>query len=764
MTLYNTTQAGATDSVHVDPNTDTDEALQQAQKENFAEIRSSSYRRRNIETYAQLLANQSIRATLKEDLPTAYIDQSRNPALMAITAREVEQPATDYDRDVYDYIMQYGFTVHECGHALFTDHDAKMKRVNQIEPHLQPAAHHLWNVFEDGAIEEAMRDEFSDKVTELLRVLNANLRGGENDYSQSIDDLPPHITDQLDDDELDELEDELEELNSGPKEVDFFNAVMTAAMDLTVWDSGQTNALITGQDPELLFASEEDQENFMDWLPRISETAATVLTTADPVRRTNVIFDFWEELEEFMKDEDMIPDADDLPDSPGGKPDDSDSQMGQGQPAPGLGDNDTEEMDQRMQEVMDGEGSSGSSPSPQQPDDPTSGNGAGDEHDDDQDIGTEDGDESGAGDDKHEDEDEVGGGGAGNDEEDGDEHDGASGDDDHDDDTADIDVDTDENENGKAPSEQEPSAPGGTPEENDALEQQARQKIQQEQEQSQGVDQQLKQEMEKMKDVMNGSRQSGNTPLEGVEFQLHRETGDDKDWSQAQRDGQSLASILMEKLRQEERQKTRRNQRRGSVDRSRLPALVTSGNTRVFKKNVPGGEKDYSCMVVLDRSGSMGGRDTQVAQRAVGAFMFALDKVGIDVSLMDMYKNKARVISPFGQNVKAAHGGIYSDESGGSTPLSDCLFAARTRLEQRGGNPFIIVITDGHPDDNQQYMEELRQCHMPVLGVLLNLGQDESSVPDWMEEQQQNYHRTKMVFNDNELQESLKELARSVMF
>lgn len=769
MTQTHNKQTKTADSVNIDANTDTDEALEEAQKENYAEIRSSSYRRRNIETYAQLLSNQSLRVTLKEDLSTAYIDQTRKPPLMAITSREVEQPATEYDRDVYDYITQYSFTVHECGHALFTDNDAKMKRINQIEPHLQQIAHHLWNVFEDGAIEEAMRDEFSDKITELLRVLNANLRGGENDYSQSIDDVPPHITDQLDDDELEELEQELEEKNAGPKELDFFNAVVTAAMDLTVWDSGQINALITGQDPELVFASEEDRDNFMDWLPRISETAATVLSTPDPVRRTNVIFDFWEELEEFMKDEDMIPDADDLPEMPGGKPDDSDSQMGQGQSAPGLGDNDSEELDQRMQEVMDGEGSSGGSPSQQQPDDPSSGSGAGDEEEEQEAAEEEEEGGAGAGGDEDEDEDGVG---AGDDEEEvgdeeGDDEDGAGGgdeDDDGDDGAADGDGDDGDGGDGPAPSQQEPTAPGGTPEEDDDLAQQARQKIRQEQEQAQGVDQQLKEEMEKMKDVMNGSRDSGNTPLQDVIFQLHRGTGDDKDWSQAKRDGQTLASILMEKLRQEERQKTRRHQRRGTVDRSRLPGLVTSGNTRIFKKDEPGGEKDYSCMVVLDRSGSMGGRDTEVAQRAVGAFMYALDEVGIDASLMDMYNNEARIISPFGQNVKAAHGGIYSDESGGSTPLSDCLFAARSRLEQRGGNPFIIVITDGHPDDNQQYMDELRQCHMPVLGVLLNLGQDESSVPDWMEEQQENYHRTKMVFDNNELQDSLRQLARSVMF
>lgn len=766
---YDTTRTNKdTDSVHVDPNTDTEAALEDAREEDNAETRSSSYRRRNIESYAQLLANQNIRATLKDDLPTAYIDQSRNPALMAITSREVEQPATEYERAVYDYIMQYGFTVHECGHALFTDHDAKMKRINQIEPHLQPIAHHLWNVFEDGAIEEAMREEFSERVTELLAVLNANLRGGENDYSKSIDDVPPHILDQLSDEQQEDLEQEIEEMNEGPREVGFFNAIIMASMDLTVWDSGQTNALITGNDPELLFSTEEDRENFMDWLPKVSETATKVLTTPDPVRRTNVIFDFWEELEEFMKDEDMIPDADDLPEQPGGKPDDSDSQMGQGQSAPGLGDNDPDDMGQRMQQVMEGQGS-GSGQSQQQPDEDADGGGQGDE--DEQEAGDEEEDGAGGADDDTDDEEEDGAGAGDdeddevgdNDEEDGDDAAGGDDDGDDDDDSAGADSD-DEEDDGPEPAQEEPSAPGGTPEENDELAQQARQKIQQEQDQAQGVDQQLKDEMDKMKDVMQSSRQSGNTPLQGVKFQLHRETGDDKDWAQAQRDGQKLANILMEKLRQEEKNKTRRNQRRGDIDRAQLPGLVTSGNTRIFQKTEPGGKKDYSCMVVLDRSGSMGGRDIQVAQRAVGAFMFALDKVGIDVSLMDMYNNEARVVSPFGQNVKAAHGGIYSDESGGSTPLSDCLFVARERLKQRGGNPFVIVITDGHPDDNQQYMDELRQCHMPVLGVLLNLGQDESSVPDWMEEQKQNYHRQNMVFNQNELQDALEELAWTVMF
>lgn len=751
-------------SVEVNENTDTDEALEEARDSEYEEKRSNDYRRSNLESYATLLANQNLNLSLKNNLPTAYIDQTRLPPRMAITSREVEQPATTYDRDVYDYIAQKAFVVHECGHALYTDNDAKMKRVNQIEPHLQPIAHNMWNVFEDGAIEEAMRNEFSDRITDLLRILNENLRGGENDYSESIDDIPPHIKDNLTDEQLDELEQELEKRNAGPRQVGFFQAIMIAAMDLTVWNSGQTNGLITESDPELLFESDEARENFMDWLPRVMEVSADVLSTPDPVRRTNIIFDFWDELEEFMKDEDMIPDADDLPDMPGGKPNDADSQMGDGQQAAGL-DQDGD-MQQHMEEVVENGGGGGGG-QPQDMDDLTGGSGDGDEND----TGEEE--EAGGGGDGDEDEEEDAAGVGGDDEdaagddEDGDSASGDGDEDDDGDDAAGSDGD-DDSDSGMSPSQDEPSAPDNeSPEQNEGLAEDLRGKIQQEQEQASGVDDDLKDEMDAFKDMMdsdNGSRQSGNTPLEGLEFQIHRGTGDDKDWSQAMQDGQSLANILHEKLRQEKKKSTRRNQRRGNVDRSQLPNLVTSGNTRIFKKTERGGEKDYSCIVVLDRSGSMGGRDIQVAEQAVGAFMYALDEVGIDACLMDMYRNNARIVSPFGQQIKAAHGGIYSGEAGGSTPLSDCLFAARERLEMRGGNPFVIVITDGHPDDNEEYMNQLRQCHMPVLGVLLNLGQDPESVPDWMDEQKRNYHREKMVFNSDQLSETLEQLAWSVMF
>jgi Mg-chelatase subunit ChlD len=180
------------------------------------------------------------------------------------------------------------------------------------------------------------------------------------------------------------------------------------------------------------------------------------------------------------------------------------------------------------------------------------------------------------------------------------------------------------------------------------------------------------------------------------------------------------------------------------------------GSTRVFKKEEQGDEKDYSCIVVLDRSGSMARDGIHEAEIAVSALTTALEDVGVDSSVIDLYQSQARLVKPFGQDAKDVKENLVNGAATGGTPLTEVLHLARERVTDHD-NPFMIVITDGRPGNKESYREELDKCHFPVLGVYLS--GEQKGDEDY-------FHRQVYVGGrgQDEIRTKLHNLANEVMF
>lgn len=195
---------------------------------------------------------------------------------------------------------------------------------------------------------------------------------------------------------------------------------------------------------------------------------------------------------------------------------------------------------------------------------------------------------------------------------------------------------------------------------------------------------------------------------------------DDATRTEAERLSKPLARHLEQRLQKERQTQKKKGQRTGKLDTGSVHK-TKQGQTKVFKKTVDPDDKDYRCIIVDDRSGSMSmsGMMTEV-EKASGALAYALEDIGVEVAQMSLHEGKIWLEKDFSETVQEAKRKMFRGCTGGGTPLSDALALARERLEFEDGNPFVIVLTDGEPDHRERYRDQLHQCNFPVLGIYVD--------------------------------------------
>lgn len=240
----------------------------------------------------------------------------------------------------------------------------------------------------------------------------------------------------------------------------------------------------------------------------------------------------------------------------------------------------------------------------------------------------------------------------------------------------------------------------------------------------QRVQQQTEQERQRFEQALQATDSAGGGDIGELQFnQAPKGSTSDPRWSEAKQEHTRVAQYLKKLLKEARRDKRERGKQSGKLDSSRLSA-VAAKQTDVMQRIKQGDNKDYSVIIVLDRSASMRGSRIKIAEDALIRFGLALEDLNVEVCMIDMYDNSARVISPFNVSLRQAKGDILTGEIAGGTPLSDVIRLARARMRIASGNPILLSITDGLPDDLDQYQDELDQCHFPVMGV--TIGNDDS--------------------------------------
>lgn len=200
--------------------------------------------------------------------------------------------------------------------------------------------------------------------------------------------------------------------------------------------------------------------------------------------------------------------------------------------------------------------------------------------------------------------------------------------------------------------------------------------------------------------------------------------GDHGRWEDAVARSKQLQKDLSTQLRRERRPRDTTGHRVGRLDGRRLVA-ATRGTQRVFTRRESGTLKDYSCLVVLDRSGSMSGDPIGTAETAIAQLTHALYEVGVDVSVLSIWEGHPCLELPFGGRPSDHVDRLLTGRASWGTPLSTAIAVGRERLNRgRGAHPFVVVVTDGAPDDPNRYASELAACTFPVFGIYIGSTMD----------------------------------------
>jgi Mg-chelatase subunit ChlD len=188
---------------------------------------------------------------------------------------------------------------------------------------------------------------------------------------------------------------------------------------------------------------------------------------------------------------------------------------------------------------------------------------------------------------------------------------------------------------------------------------------------------------------------------------------------EAERYGKRCAKIFRNRLRRMQKDKEVRAKKRGEFDSRRI-MQADRGSTRVFKQTKEGDEKNYSCVIVCDRSGSMRNRMEDV-ELSAGAVAYGLEDVGVDTSILDTYDSKTTLAKPFQTDIENFAEKLFAGRIKGGTPLRYTIQFAKQRIDRGHGDvPFMIVITDGRPRNESKVKEEIKSANFPVLGLYLS--------------------------------------------
>ncbi len=792
------------------------------------QLRQSETRRSRLERWAQVVGHDGVSLSLNPtDGETARVKFDGDTPDIDIPSWKVPQPVTNIQREAYDFLMQRTMTLHEVGHVNYTDQDALDSVMSNVDPDRREQFHTVWNALEDGAIESQLRGDFS--VSDEIEVMNANYmgsHGGSKSYGtmdavlRACLDLAVYDTGDLRDlrdenvsrlefedetvretfenDILPEIRSAIPEIVGESDPVDRTERIHELWTDIEPYIEPEDEPDIQDIDAKGDHASQDNGSGSpADQLDSIDSSEVT--DRINRVLNGNRSRNTGDDQENSSTDssegnttansENDQGDSTENHSSSSTEGDNRESATDNGnspeQDQNSTGGSDSESVDQtegqadrnkNTDEKNDpgsdghgdqhqGETSAGSSGKPEQPSDGDRESGEegslGDlnqssDHESDHStresvdlnsVSEQETQERGS----EESTDELN---SGTHQEDTD------GKGEFQDSGVTVENPAESTGNGGG-SRVETSDINVDPDPNPALEDGYLERVADEQSRREEDLETLEQEVDAFSRTLERLEELDETPTE-----LDLPTGGDvrrNAWESTRRQGTQLRQILEDQLRQERRSSWRRGRPSGRVDVRSLSRIARS-DPRIFRQHVSPDEKDYSAALVLDRSGSMSG-DIHHAEEATTALAYALEEIEIETCVIDMCNSKPRLAKPYGRKVEPALDNLLTGETSGGTPLSDALRLARKRVEDREGTPFCIVVTDGQPDDQQAYVDELQATTFPVLGVYLafrKTGPD--SVSRSVQESARLFDQRKIVTNENRLVHSLRHLCREVMF
>ena len=603
-------------------------------------LRESEKRRSNLEKFAKLRSRNPNVTLDIQNTPTAFveveegdIEEFRN---ITVTSKEFEQVESNLPEKYHSYLLQKAQTGHEVGHVLYSswpaleEFEEKVRDEEDVdtEQYVQMFRNFV-NVLEDGAIERFLGEDF--RIEEELYHLRQTLHeqtymGSQSSNGQEVIYFYP-----------------------------FFFAIMTACLNIGVYDNGELDKLLDEDDEEHCWPPGSrggggDRKRFVNkCLPKIEEYIPKIQSEPDAYKRTELCYELWDFLVPYIDR------------APTGSKDKFDEEMsnhdGDGY-SPGVPNNLSESHGEQSEEPIF--------------------------------VGGEGDEESSLGDERNE------------------------------------------------------MAKGGDVEVEDTAE---RGIISESKQQGDGD---WSEEIEELINALGAG--------DGVKELAIAEDGeiDSQRRMAARKLGKRCEKVFKNRLQQTKKDTTIRGQRRGNLD-TRSLVKAERGSPRIFKQTDEGEEKNYSCIIVTDRSGSMSGTIDDV-ELAAGAVAWGLQENGVDTSILDTHNSMTTLAKPFGTSVESFEEKLFTNRVGGGTPITGTMQFMRERID-RGENdyPFAIVITDGGARNVDAFKDEVKKANFPVLGLYLEGGYGD------IDDQLKHYNKAISINSGEDVSQALINLINSVI-
>lgn len=610
------------------------------------ELRESERRKNTLEKFAQLRSREPDSRLSIEDTPTAFVEVEEDVEKflnVTITNRKFEQKHTSLPEEYHDYILQRGFTAHEVGHILYSSYpqlekfsemvirdemDTEGMSEGEAEEYKE-LFHAFFNVLEDGAIEKFLGENF--RLEEELHHLRATIHedhyvGSEKEFEHGTEYYYP-----------------------------MFHAIMTAALNIGVYDNGELDKLLDENNDKHIFGKrgrEKDRQMFVDdCLPLLRQEIPKIQSEANARDRTEKIYELWKEIRRFLTRS-----------TTEGKVDYQNSKFHM-------------ESDSYMENVPENlspsHGNQGEEP-----------------------IGT--------------------------DSEDGD------------------------GEMYLGEVRAEKTAEG----QESSIEDKAERGLM-----SEAVDDgnDWSEELEEIINALGAG--------DGIEEIMVADDGevDHARMEEAKRLSKRTSRLFARRLRHMKKDRMIQNKERG-IFNSRALIPAERGSTRCFEQKKEGNDKNYRCMIVLDRSGSMSD-NIQDVELAAGAIAWGLEDNGVDTCILDTESSQTTLSKPFGVDINSFKEKIFAGRCSGGTPITGTMKFARQRMSRGEGDlPFVIVITDGEPYKKEKFKSEVRKMNFPVLGLYL------TNKESGLEEQLSLYDKSIVCNSEDDINQQLINLINKIIF
>jgi len=297
-----------------------------------------------------------------------------------------------------------------------------------------------------------------------------------------------------------------------------------------------------------------------------------------------------------------------------------------------------------------------------------------------------------------------------------------------------------------------------------------RERVEQQEQDLQPDKRDLEEELRDLEEMLqekfdDSHQQGGDETLDSLEIVSPdgiQQTGRENDsWEETVEDADLVAETLAKELQISRRTDYRSGLTTGSrVDQTKAHRLGQN-DTRIYRRNDPGDEKEYFIALVLDRSNSMGRRSNKidVATEAAAQFTLACEDLGINVAVIDFIGGEARLAKPACIEANEAREILTDTSHGGGTPLSDALEIAVGLSERKRRESIIITMTDGLPVSNEDTKAVIDSTYTPVCSLTIATDCEPGNPPAQAEELEGAYERSETVFKPDNLTDELDRLA-----